>query len=344
MTRRENELWQDFRVGVAAAAAMAVIMFVAACALVGSVIFFAGNDTPQQFLGVPDDHREVAEVAFEAYPEPFSVEGSDPANYAKNVRMWEVPGVRERLNPGPQQTGDCPAWSLHTPLMVRQCISVAQGKRGEITVPFPPSLYATGRVRNGRSDPPCGRAGGYPSRMIEGAKADGWLTSDEFGQPYSGALADRVGCRGLTPAQLTISRKRAGLSAYPVRSVDEWAEASVNGFPTTVAFYFSRNCRIEQRDGRSVVKLRTGTKLGNHAVCCIGYDGSSGRRYWYLFNSHGANWPEGAERNGGEPPGCCAIDEDDARWIVQTGQVWAISDVPGFEVDELDLSIFDKLN
>ena len=34
----------------------------------------------------------------------------------------------------------------------------------------------------------------------------------------------------------------------------------------------------------------------------------------------------------------------DARWIVQTGQVWAISDVPGFEVDELDLSIFDKLN
>ena len=344
MTRRDDNLMQDFRVGVMAAAAMAIIMFAAVGGVVGLIWMNLPDQQTTQFLGVPDDHREVAEAAYAAYPEPFAVEGGDPANYAKRVCLWEVPGVRERLNPGPQGTGDCASWAPCAPLTIRQCISIATGKRGSVAVPFPPYIYGVGRVRGGKSQPPCGRQGGYPSRVIEGLQADGWVTQDEYGQAYSGALADRLGCSGPPADKLAIGRKRAGLSAYPVRSVDEWAEAQVNGFPCTLAFEWRWNHRVEQRDGRSVVKLRTGTPAGGHALCCIGYDGSSGRRYWYLFNSHGPDWPRGAKRDHGEPPGCCAIDEDDAQWIVDTGQIWALSDVPGFEADVLDLSIFDRLN
>lgn len=343
MTRRENELWQDFRVGIAAALAMTVLLSLVVGGVVGLIVWSAGGP-PVEFTGVPDDHLEVAAEAYAAHPEPFSVSGSDPANYAKRVCLWEVPGVRERLNPGPQQTGDCASWAPCAPLVIRQCLSVATGKRGEIATPFPPYIYGVGRVRAGQAMPPCGRQGGYPSRVIEGLQADGWVTQDEFGQPYSGRLADQLGCKGVPADKLRIGVKRAGLSAYPVRSVDEFAEALVNGFPCTVAFAWRWNQRVEQRDGRSIVKLQTGTPAGGHALCCIGYDGSSGRRYWYLFNSHGPDWPRGAKRDQGEPPGCCAVDEDDVAWMVRTGQIWAISDVPGFVADELDLSIFDKLN
>ena len=329
---------------VATFAAMMVVLSLALVGgVVGLVLMNAGGETPQ-FLGLPDDHRAVAEVAYAAYPEPFSVEGGDPANYAKRVCLWEVPGVRERLNPGPQGTGDCAAWAPCAPLTIRQCVSVATGKRGDIAVPFPPYIYGVGRVRGGKAQPPCGRQGGYPSRIIEGLEADGWVTQEEYGQAYSGALADRLGCSGPPADKLAIGRKRAGLSAYPVRSVDEWAEAQVNGFPCTLAFEWRWNQRVEQRDGRSIVDLQTGTRAGGHAICCIGYDGSTGNRYWYVWNSHGTQWPKGVNHTNGEPAGGCWIDEADARWIVETGQVWAISDVPGFEADILDLSIFDKLN
>lgn len=342
MTRREDNLMQDFRVATFAAVMVVLSLALVAGCMVGLVLFGTGDTQP--FLGVPDDHRAVAEVAYASYPEPFSVANSDPANYAKKVLLWEVPGVRDRLNPGPQQTGDCASWAPCAPLVIRQCLAVASGRRGEIATPFPPYIYGVGRVRNGQAQPPCGRQGGYPSRVIEGLQADGWVTQEEYGQPYSGALADRLGCHGVPLDKLKLGVRRAGLSAYPVRSVDEFAEALVNGFPCTVAFQWRWNQRVEQRDGRSVVKLRTGTPAGGHALACIGYDGTSGNRYWYLWNSHGPQWPVGSIRTQGEPRGCCAIDEDDARWIVETGQVWAISDVPGFQADELDLSIFDRLN
>lgn len=342
MTRREDNLMQDFRVATFAAV-MVVLSLVLVVGCVVGLVLYGKGDAPQ-FLGVPDDHMVVAEQAFAAYPEPFAVAGADPANYAKRVCLWEVPGVRERLNPGPQQTGDCASWATCAPLVIRQCLAVATGKRGEIGVPFPPYIYGVGRVRNGQAQPPCGRQGGYPSRVIEGLQADGWVTQDEFGQPYSGALADRLGCKGVPADALRIGVKRAGLSAYPVRSVDEFAEALVNGFPCTVAFEWRWRQQVEHRDGRSIVDLRTGQRAGGHALCCIGYDGTTGNRYWFLFNSHGPGWPSGSKRDNGEPAGGCWIDEDDARWIVETGQVWAISDVPGFEADELDLSIFDKLN
>lgn len=346
MTRRNDQQQRDFMAGVFTLGCALVILLCAAALIVGAIVLWSqsGGSQQQQFLGLPDDHREVAEVAYASYPEPFSVANSDPANYAKRVCLWEVPGVRERLNPGPQGTGDCASWAPCAPLVIRQCLAVATGKRGEIGVPFPPYIYGVGRVRNGQAQPPCGRQGGYPSRVIEGLQADGWVTQEEFGQPYSGALADRLGCHGVPADKLRLGVRRAGLSAYPVRSVDEFAEALVNGFPCTVAFQWRWDHRVEQRDGRSVVKLQTGRPAGGHALACIGYDGTTGRRYWYLFNSHGPDWPRGAKRNNGEPPGCCAVDEDDVRWMVQTGQIWALSDVPGFEADELDLSIFDRLN
>jgi hypothetical protein len=346
MNRRDDQRQRDFFAGVFMTGCGLVLLLFALCAVIGVVVLVWQGNGPAvvEFTGVPDDHLEVAQASFAAYPEPFSVEGGDPANYAKRVCLWEVPGVRERLNPGPQQTGDCASWAPCAPLVIRQCLSVATGKRGEIAPPFPPYIYGVGRVRNGQAQPACGRQGGYPSRIIEGLQADGWVTPDEHGQPYSGSLADRLGCTGPTPDKLAIGRKRAGLSAYPVRSVDELAEALVNTFPTTVAFQWRTGMRVDQRDGRSIVDLRTGRAAGGHALCIIGYDGSTGNRYWYLYNSHGPGWPSGARRDNGEPAGGCWIDEDDVRWIVETGQVWAISDVPGFVANELDLSIFDKLN
>lgn len=189
----------------------------------------------------------------------------------------------------------------------------------------------------------CGQPGAYPSRLISGVKANGFLSYEEAGVPYSGSTAEQWKCRGI-PAHLKgVAAKRAGSDAYPIRSVDEWRDAIANGYPCTVAIPWKPG-RIYQQDGRWCLAFDAPKSKGGHQLCSLGYDGSLGRPYWFLFNSHGRTWPKGVTHSQGEPAGGVWIDERWAEWIVKNGELWAISDVPGFTADELDLRVFDGIN
>jgi hypothetical protein len=295
--------------------------------------------------GVPDDFQVLAEEAFAAYPEPFESVADGVAeqnNARKFAPLWLAAPT---LSAGPQQTGDCVSWGLANALHVRQWVKVASGQRGDVVSPFPPYLYGISRVQSAGGKPPCGRAGAYPSFAISGLKQFGFVGIDEAGTAYNGRLADKWGCEGPPRALIDLARKRAGGDAYPIRSVEEWRDAHCNGFTCTVAIPWTPG-ETYQSNGRWCIRFN-GRKLGAHQICSIGYDGSTGTPYFYLFNSHGADWPRGAAPMHGEPRGGVWVEQSArepwAAWIIKNGEVWAINDVPGFTADELDLSIFDNL-
>ena len=311
------------------------------------------NSAETELTGVPDDFIERYQAVCADYPEPFQsvaegVEQQD--NTAKNVRLFEaVPS----LNPGPQQTGDCVSWGQATSIYVRAAITALKsGVPPPSSQVFPPHQYGLSRVQIGNGRPPCRSAGAYPSDAIRGFKQFGYVTTAEVAQlgfNYSGRLADDWGCNGPPRNVIELGKRHAGGDAYPIRSIEEWRDAICNVYPVTVAIPWRPGKVYRGHDGRSCIafdgsnRAFDGSNRGGHQICSLAYDGSSGKPYWLLFNSHGANWPSGASRADGTPPGSVWVDERWARWIVTNGELWAISDVPGFEAEELDLRIFDDV-
>lgn len=299
-------------------------------------------------LGVPDDFRDKAKVAFRAYPQSFqtAMEGGNAQNNAaKNIRLYEV---CPDLWCGPQQTGDCVSWGGVTPIYVRACVVAARNKLVLPTradYPFPPFAYGVTRVTERGGRPRCGSAGAYPSDFVAGFIAHGYVTVGEAAQAgyeYSGSLADRWGCQGPPAALLEKAQVRSGGDAYPIRSRDEWRDAIVNGYPTTVAIPWSPG-KTYQRGTKCCLAFN-GRNLGGHQLCCIAYDGSDGGIAFLLYNSHGPGFPNHpAASRDGTPPGSVWVEGRWADWVIEQGELWAISNVPGFVADELDLRVFDDL-
>jgi hypothetical protein len=298
----------------------------------------------ERFRGVPDDFATVAEAAFAARPEPFAA-GSEEDHSRSNVRLWEA--VRQVSSPrkplgrdhpaGPQETGDCVAWGLATALAHTGAVQALAAGRTTVDDPFQPFLYGLTRTLHGRPSPPCGQAGAYPTTAAEAFECCGWVSYREAGFNYSGRLADEWGCTGPPAALRELAKSRGGGSWYPIRSLEEWQNAICSGFATTVAIPWAPG-RIVVKDGRQCIT--SWGRGGGHQVACVGFDGSTGRRYWCLFNSHGAGWPAGHPPLQGEPPGTCWTDEAGARWILENGVVIAISSVPGFKPVDLNWDAF----
>jgi hypothetical protein len=336
--------------------AKGIAIGVALVLLVGAIVFWPrvqklpDAEPEVAFTGVPDTFREEAAEAFAAYPMTFetAVPGiAEQDNSRKNIRLWEA--MTSFPWPGPQKTGDCVGCGVAP--AVRASAAV-KARRNGVEPPgddvFPCYPYGIARVQIGNGYPPCGKAGADPSQAARGFEQFGWLLTSEardLGYTYSGKLSDEWGCRGPARDAINIAKKRAGGSCYPIRSVDEWRDAICNGYGVTVAFPFRQDLTVFERDGRWVVDLSSGDRLGNHQVCSLGYDGSTGREYFWIQNSHGANWPSSRVQHlNGEPPGGCWITREGAEWIVtkNRGVLWAYS-VSGFEAEELDLRIFDGL-
>ncbi len=297
-------------------------------------------------LGVPDDFREKAAAAFANYPQPFrsvmpGVEQQD--NVSRNMRLYEA---CPPLWPGPQETGDCVSMGGSTAILVRSWVAAQQYQRPPPTSPvFQPYQYGISRVQIGQGRLPCRSAGAYPGDLIQGFQQYGFITAAEAaaaGFRYSGQLADQWGCSGPPRKLIEQGKQWAGGDAYPIRSLEEWRDAIVNGYPCTVAIPWRPGKVYPGADGRSCLAF-DGRLLGGHQICSLAYDGASGQPYWLLFNSHGANWPSGANHADGTPPGSIWIDQRWANWVINNGELWAISDVPGFQADELDLDVFNDL-
>lgn len=294
---------------------------------------------PQFIPGLPEDYREKAREAFQAFPEPFRIQGNRDDLRQKSVFLWEAvlqvatprKPVGQHYTCGPQKTGDCVAWNGCGAIFYTGANAVVAGNASGIDDPCQPVSYALTRVTAGGGRPRCGQAGAYPSDFATAFVKHGWVTWSESGLTYSGALSDQLGCRGPSSEQLRLAAARAGGSCYPIRTVDELLEALHNGYAGSAGIDWKPG-RTRNEQGRTVTDFN-GTYQGGHQVAWVGWDAT--RQQVIFANSHG---PDAHPRNAGDPPGSFRVSLTTLEWMLRTGEFWAFSAVAGFPPQEIDLS------
>lgn len=299
---------------------------------------------PVRFVpGIPADHLDVAAVVQAQYPASFQdasglTEEQSEANIRRNVRMWS-PGFQYWV--GPQLIGDC---TSHGGAHVVQSLRWKQSGGKVMDRVSTLHLYSLARRDGGfRLRLPCNSDGGYPSYLAHNFEQYGYLFEGEAGLPaYSASAAKSAGCEKPSAAQLKLGKSRAGGKAQPINDVKAWRNAICAGYPCTVAIPWKPG-KTYVSDGKRCIRF-DGSNQGGHQICSVGYDGSSGKAFWYLLNSHGANWPQNAPPLGDEPRGGVWVDEKWAQWIVDNGEIWAFSELPEFSAEPLDLTIFDAVS
>lgn len=295
---------------------------------------------PEARFGLAENYQELS-APIVAAAKPLLIVGADGQDNArKNVRLWEA---RLKVSGShfantPQQIGDCVSWGAKNAIRYRLAVQTALGRSREGGDPFSPFLYGVARVTYGHGNPPCRSDGAVGAYAAEGFRDYGWITDDESGVAYSGKIARDWGCKGPPRELLAKGAARKGGDIAPAKSVEEMRDALCNGYPVTIASEFGTKT-IRPQDGRQVASRND---RWPHQMCLIGYDGSvgDGREYFYVINSWGANAHPQPLQN--EPPGGFWITWKDAEWIARTGDCWAFSDVPGFQAQEIDWSVFDQ--
>lgn len=307
--------------------------------------------TPIQLLGVPEDHVQVAQVAYAEFPQAFMADESMPDHSMDNVRLWEIvrkvavhgKPMGDDFGCGPQQTGDCVSWGLAHCISVRLCVQRFKGHGNDGSVAFPPYIYGVARVNSGKAHFSCQSGGAYPSVAAQSLADWGYLCLDDDPPPYTGSLADNWGCHGVPAHFIALGKKRAGGAVYPIRSTDELRDAICNGYPCTIAVTFSPGQRYVH-DGRGCLKW-DGPVRGGHQMCVTAYDGSlgAGHEYFYIQNSHGPRAQASCDPMQNEPLGGFWIPLSLCSQWLSNGESWAISDVAGFDLEnEIDWSVFDR--
>lgn len=291
--------------------------------------------------GVPEDHVAVFDRMAAEFPSSFQdasgiTEEQSAANETRRVTLWG-PGLN--LDPGPQQIGDCVSWGMAHALQCRLWVASRGKPAKDVSTLY---TYGITRVTVGRKRPPCGQDGAYPSHAADGVSRYGWLLINEGSLPhYSGSQATRFGCNGPAPAQIAEGRKRAGGSVQPIGDIKALRNAICAGYPCTYAISWNPG-KTYTVAGRKCLQF-SGRSQGGHQVCLIGYDGSvPGKTFFYLMNSHGVTFAGGAQ--GDDPPGGVWVEGSVIQKQIDAGaEIWAVSDLPGFSAEPLDLSIFDSI-
>lgn len=291
--------------------------------------------------GVPTDHVEVAARYAPEYPDSFAdasglTEEQSAANIKRNVRIWG-PGLNLQPQQGP--VGSCVAVGAANAMTAKTWLDSGGRETRRVSPLF---IYGVARVTEGRRRPPCGSDGAYPTFAAIGFERRGYLFEGEGVPAYTASEARRYGCSGPSADQLQIAKQRAGCQTQPIGDIKAWRNAICSGYTCTVAFDWTPG-RTYVKEGRVCIAL-DGRSRGGHQVCSLGYDGSGREPFWFIFNSHGEAWPDGAPAPmQGEPRGGVWLDEKWARHVVSTGEVIAISRANGFVAEPLDLSIFDSV-
>lgn len=311
--------------------------------------------TPPEMLGLPDDHMEVAEEAFSFFPEAFSVTDAEKAkeNAKKNVRIYELtrraaligkPAGKD-IGCGPQQTSDCTGWAGARAKGERIGVQVYKGESVAADIPAPHYEYGITRRhadRQGLPNIPCGKGGAYPSVLALAGETWGLLPQKD-GPAYNGRLSDQWGCKGVPSEYIQIGKAHAGMTAYPIRLVEELIEAIVNLYPCTLGVTYAPG-RKYKADNRNCIEWN-GSIQGGHSMSITAYDGTAADGYFFIQNSHGPKAQGATEPLQGEPLGGFWVPKAQVeRWLKQRNcQIWAFSDVGGFPAeDKVDWSVFDQ--
>ncbi len=313
------------------------------CVAVGAIGLLMPGTPPVNY-GLAAGWRESFAEVLRETPRSFSdVIGESNDAASKDVRLYRAAlFVESPTKPFGQQfrtinqgTGDCVSQGVRTALRTTMSVKAAKGER-KVVEPFAPYIFGTTRKLVSRW--PCGAAGADPSAAMVAFEQYGIVTEEEAGVPYSGALANRWACTGPPDSLLKIGKQRAG-SSFPIRSADELCQAINNGYACTWATGMKPS-RYEERDGRWVV-----TRWGGwaHQMAITDFDGSRSadlsRKYFNVWNSHSED-PRISGHPlplGDEPPGSFWMTWKDIDRFIKSGDsvVYAISDVQGFEADDV---------
>jgi hypothetical protein len=268
-------------------------------------------------------------------------------NSRANVRLWKLTALLVGQPPpnGPQLTGDCTSWSSAHAIEATQSGQIA-AVGGAWQRIFPAWSYGVGRQWVWRKD----IVGRMPSQgcsvgaVLRGAVEFGvvsWDEAEAAGYKYSGQLADQWGNSG-PPEKLKPLAAQHKLGAIAqLKSAADLCNAVCNGYGTAFGSDFTGG-NFRTKDGRIVadnIAPRLAMKeRWHHALCCDGFDGSTGTAYYHIQNSW---YPESHPKPIDDSPPCGFwVEESSIAYIVAQGDAWATSDFTGFVERRDDIDLF----
>ena len=281
--------------------------------------------------------RSAAHRRLAAEMPEFEIWGAPRDNTKSNIRLWEYfakAGLSVPRNYR-QEIGDCTSFGAKNAINCLQAVQIALGQRAEYHEAYPPWIYGVSRVLVGK-----GQLSGDGSTGAWTAKAVstyGVLAADAAGVPqYSGRIAKEWGRRGPPQEFFSIAKKTLVKTVALVRSAQDVCDAITSGYGVTIASNAGFGKMVEE-DGRMVGKWTTSW---GHQMSILGYDGSTGQRWFYVLNSWSSDW--GPEPLQGEPPGGFWISWEDCDRICRQGDSWAYSAFTGFPRQDLPDNIFKQ--
>lgn len=321
-----------------------VLIIAAAIGLRGAVIeFFGVGEARKHHTGW---HKSaVAPLrAWASSQPPFLIvdaQGNavEQNNAQLNVRLFEIKRMANGgdLVNGPQLTGDCTSWAVEHAIETTLASQVLAGKMGFSRV-FPTFNYAVGRVEIWKPTliSPMPSEGCSVSAVCKGAQQRGFISWDEAeqaGYKYSGQLANQWGRSG-PPRKLYAIAERHKVSTFaPMRSAEDVRDAICNGYGVCFGSDFTWQ-KYKTVDGRIVaIDCTQQTPERNrcgHAMCCDGYDGSTGNGpFYHIQNSW---YPESHPKPIDGSPVCGFwIDQAGMEYIVSKDDCFAISAAESFQ-------------
>lgn len=258
-------------------------------------------------------------------------------NRRANVRLWDLrrKAARTLAPHGPQEIGDCTSWGGKCAIESTQAGQIEAGQSLQYRPVYPPFLYGVARVKILRGS--VGRGDGATGQSVaQAAREYGVLPADDPRcKPYAGSIARDWGRNGPPAWAYEEAAQHKVKTVALVRTPDEAMDAICNGYGVTIASSWGSE-RMAPEDGRIVARRST---TWYHQMCIDGYDGSTGKRWWHVQNSWGADaHPAPID---GSPPGGFWVGEDDLKFILSNNgdpDSWAFSDFDGFPARALQFS------
>ncbi|MEM4359828.1 MAG: hypothetical protein QXT45_04810 [Candidatus Bilamarchaeaceae archaeon] len=287
---------------------------------------------PLDQLGLTPEVAERTREFVASLPTTNIVGGdSDEENAKKRVNLesalFAVCGGSWPFH-GPQQTGDCAAFSAAYAIELDLAVQILNLEEVEWRPVFRPAVYAQGRFRGKR-------------RIISGQGSDPGLIADNIGEqgvlwadyedvpPYSGSVSDLWGNRGIPETFLDRMREFTVEGIQACRTAQDVCNQVVSGHPV---FFGS------MRWGTTSIKLLpSGHNLARdttnwaHAQVVTGYDGTvPGLRLFRVMNSWGPNAHTPLSKVPGDRPGGYYITWEIMQSICDEGMTFAVSGTKGF--------------
>lgn len=224
-----------------------------------------------------------------------------------------------------QTTGDCTSHGTRNAIDIARAVEIDNGD-------------TEGWIARTATEPIYGFRG-HSGQGMSPALSTRWVT--EFGSllrkrydfidltKYDSRVGTNWGRSGPPPSVRDEARKHPARHFARIRTVEEARDALAAGYGIHAGSSYGND---GTRDKNGIAKFNDSW---NHDMAWGAADETGKDLFFLILNSWG-NWNKGGHPEWGPiPNGSFLIPSDDAKWIIQNGEVWAVGDVNGFPPRQL---------